>query len=67
MPVTSDEILFPGGVTIEHDALLKAIKAGKSPEECAAVATADYKPVEVSAAPEAAAEAPAAPDTSEKE
>lgn len=66
MPVTSDEILFPGGVTIEHDALIKAIKAGKSPEECAAAAVAEHKPAEVSAVVEPVAEAPAAA-TSEKE
>lgn len=66
MAHTKDEIPLPGGVTIEHDELAKAIKAGKSPEECVAVATAAYAPPEVK--PEAAVEAPAsAAPASEKE
>jgi len=60
MPQTTEEIVFPGGVTIDHDALAKAIKSGKSPDECVAAATVS-KP-----APEPET-APAPASTSEKE
>lgn len=65
MAHTSEEIPLPGGVTIEFDHLIKAARAGKSPEDCVKAAIVEPAPAP---APEAGDPLPApAATTSEKE